>query len=303
MELGLQLNKFEGPGGPAAVGPRFAERVRFSEEAGFSTLWMMDHLFMIQMLGPAEEDILEAFTGLAYAAAATSTIRLGQIVVGITYRHPGLLVKMATTLDVLAGGRTYLGVGAAWFEREHTGYGIPFPHLKERFERLEETLQIALQMWSDNDGPFAGAHYQLAETICNPRPVSAPHPRLMVGGSGEQKTLRMVAQYADACNIGMGGGVEQVAHKLQVLREHCDRLGRDYAAIEKTTLGGILQLSNSGREGTMSGQQAIEVLAKLAALGVDQALIGIAAVDGDESRRILVDEVMPAARNLQVAGR
>jgi F420-dependent oxidoreductase-like protein len=303
MELGLQLNKFDGPGGPAAVGPRFVERVRWAEESGFSTLWMMDHLFMIQALGPAEEDILEVFSALSYAAAITSKIKLGQMVVGITYRNPALLVKMATTLDVLAGGRTYLGVGAAWFEREHTGYGIEFPPLKERFERLEETIQIALQMWSDNNGPYNGAHFQLAETINNPLPLSQPHPSLMIGGSGEQKTLRMVAQYADACNIGASGGVEVVAHKLQVLRDHCERLGRDYATIEKTTLGGILPLSNSGKDGTMSGQQAIDMLGKLADLGVDHAIIGIGMVDAPDSRRILVEEVLPAAKALKVAGR
>ncbi len=197
----------------------------------------MDHWFQMEMLWPAEEPMLEGYTALSFAAAKTERLRFRLLVGGVTYRHPGLLAKTITTLDVLSGGRAELGLGAAWYEREHRGLGVPFPPLRERYERLEETLQICFQMWSDDNGPYAGTHYQLAETLCSPQPVSSPRPRVLIGGGGERKTLRLVAAYADACNII--GDVETVTHKVDVLQRHCDVVGRDFAEIEVTALIGV----------------------------------------------------------------
>ena len=179
--------------------------------------------------------MLEGYTSLGFLAGQTSTISLSLLVTGVTYRHPGLLAKIVTTLDVLSGGRASLGIGAAWYEEEHQGLGVPFPPVAERFERLEETLQICLQMWSDDDGPYTGLHYQLAETLCRPRPISSPRPKILIGGGGEKKTLRLVAQYADACNL-FASSPEEVQHKIEVLARHCEDVGRDPAEIRKTVL-------------------------------------------------------------------
>jgi F420-dependent oxidoreductase-like protein len=196
----------------------------------------MDHWFQMDRMAPAEHPMLEGYTALGFVAGGTDRLRLRLLVGGVTYRHPGLLAKTITTLDVLSSGRAELGLGAAWYEREHVGLGVPFPPLAERFERLEESLQIVLQMWSDDDGAYEGRHYRLAETLCRPRPVSAPRPRIMIGGSGERKTLRLVAQYADACNIF--GDPAVVTHKIDVLRRHCDDIGRDPNEIEVTVIAG-----------------------------------------------------------------
>ena len=198
------------------------------------TLSVMDHWFQMEMMWPAEEPMLEGYTTLSFAAAKTERLRFRMLVGGVTYRHPGLLAKTITTLDVLSGGRAELGLGAAWYEREHLGLGVPFPPLAERYERLEETLQICLQMWSDDNGAFEGKHYRLAETLCVPKPVSSPRPRVLIGGGGERKTLRLVATYADACNII--GDASTVAHKVEVLHRHCEDVGRDPAEIEVTAL-------------------------------------------------------------------
>jgi F420-dependent oxidoreductase-like protein len=192
----------------------------------------------MERAAPADDPMLEGYTALGFVAGRTERLRLRLLVTGITYRHPGLLAKIVTTLDVLSAGRAELGIGAAWYEREHLGLGVPFPPVSERFERLEETLQICLQMWSDDDGAYEGTHYRLAETLCRPMPVSQPRPRILIGGAGEKKTLRLVAQYADACNIF--GGPEMVAQKLDVLRRHCDVLGRDPNEIEVTAMYGNL---------------------------------------------------------------
>jgi F420-dependent oxidoreductase-like protein len=209
---------------------------RAAEEAGVDNLSLMDHYFQLEMLGDVTEPMLEGYTTLGFLAAHTSSVELQLLMTGVTYRHPGLLAKIASTLDVLSGGRAALGLGAAWNEREHLGLGVPFPPLAERFERLEETLQIVRQMWSPDDGPFDGRHYRLAETICSPQPLS--RVPVMVGGQGERKTLRLVAKYADACNVfaGRGSGPEHVAHKLAVLRDWCDREGRRYDEIRRTVL-------------------------------------------------------------------
>jgi F420-dependent oxidoreductase-like protein len=234
MHLDLHVMRFDWAGPPSGIGPGVARISRAAEAIGVQTLSFMDHFFQMQDFAPAEDPMLEGYTALGFVAGVTEKLRLRLLVTGVTYRHPGLLAKTVTTLDVLSGGRAELGLGAAWYEREHRGLGVPFPPLRERFEQLEEALQICLQMWSDDNGAFNGRHYQLAETLCSPAPVSSPRPRIMIGGSGERKTLRLVAQYADACNLF--GPPDTVAHKLDVLRRHCDALGRDIREIEVTAL-------------------------------------------------------------------
>jgi F420-dependent oxidoreductase-like protein len=237
MRLGVHYAGFGHPGGPARIARRLAETARVADEGGVSLLTVMDHWFQMEQLGGPGEPMLEGYTTLGYLAAVTERVRLGLLVTGTTYRHPGLLAKTVSTLDVLTGGRAVLGLGAAWYEREHLGLGVPFPPLAERFDRLEETLQVCRQMWSDENGAFEGRHYRLAETICTPRPLQRPRVPILIGGSGERKTLRLVAQYADACNLfGEDPGV--IRHKLDVLRRHCDDVGRDYAEIEKTVVAG-----------------------------------------------------------------
>ncbi len=240
MKVGVHLLNFGLPGGTAEIAPTMAAACRAAEEAGLDNLSVMDHYFQMEGmgLGDATAPMLEAYTLLGFLAAHTSTIEVQALVTGVTYRHPGLLAKIVTTLDVLSGGRAMLGIGAAWYEREHLGLGVPFPPLSERFERLEETLQIVLQMWSDDDGPYDGEHYRLAETICSPPPLTRPHPPIMIGGSGEQKTLRLVAQYADACNLFArpDTGPQVVKAKLDVLASHCTDAGTDVDRIRKTIL-------------------------------------------------------------------
>ncbi|MBV1688340.1 LLM class F420-dependent oxidoreductase [Novosphingobium sp. G106] len=234
MDMDLHITRFDWAGSPAQIGPGVARLARTAEAVGIKTLSVMDHYFQMEAMAPAEDPMLEGYTTLGFIAGVTERLRMRVLVTGVTYRPPGLLAKIVTTLDVLSGGRAELGLGAAWYEREHKGLGVPFPPVAERFERLEEALQICLQMWGDNDGAFDGRHYQLAETLCRPAPVSSPRPRIMIGGGGERKTLRLVAQYADACNLF--GGPDQVSHKLDVLRRHCDALGRDIREIEVTAL-------------------------------------------------------------------
>jgi F420-dependent oxidoreductase-like protein len=236
MELGIHLINFALPGGPPALAPALAATARAAEEGGCSTFTLMDHWFQMEVMAPAQDPMLEGYTSLGFVAGQTERITLGLMVTGVTYRHPGLVAKIVTTLDVLSGGRAMLGIGAAWYEREHRGLGVPFPPVSERFERLEETLQICQQMWSDDDGPYTGRHYQLAETICAPRPIQQPRPKVLIGGSGERKTLRLVAQYADACNLFAREPAE-IAHKLDVLGRHCVDVGRDPDEIKKTVLG------------------------------------------------------------------
>ena len=235
MKLGIHFVNFTLPGGPEALGSTLSATAQAAEEGGCSTFSVMDHWFQMEQFATSRDPMLEGYTSLGFLAGRTERITLGLLVTGVTYRHPGLLAKIVTTLDVLSGGRAQLGIGAAWYEREHRGLGVPFPPLGERFERLEETLQICRQMWSDDEGPYAGRYYQLAETICSPHPVQRPRPKILVGGSGERKTLRLVAQYADACNL-FARDPAVVAHKLEVLARHCDRAGRDPATIEKTIL-------------------------------------------------------------------
>jgi F420-dependent oxidoreductase-like protein len=299
MRIGLQVPYLTSDGGPEAFGQSFGELAQRAEAAGFDSLWMMDHFFQIPGVGPAEADMLEGWSALAFAAGKTSRIKLGTMVSGVTYRHPGVLVKTATTLDVLSGGRAYLGIGAAWFDREHAGLGVPFPPMRERFERLEETLQVAHQMWSDDNGPYNGKHYQLAETLCVPQPVSRPHPPILIGGVGERKTLRFVAKYADATNISMAlneDGLEIARHKLDVLRQHCEREGRNYDDIEKTVLLTlwIAREPLPQRGAWMSEDQAIAMFERFRSIGVDQCIVNMARVERPETLEFLSERVLPA---------
>ena len=234
MQLDLHISRFDWAGGPDRIGPGVADLAQRAERIGVRTLSFMDHWFQMDWMAPAEDPMLEGYTALGFVAGRCAKLRLRLLVTGVTYRHPGLLAKTVTTLDVVSGGRAELGIGAAWYEREHLGLGVPFPPTAERFERLEEAIQICLQMWSDDNGPFHGQHYQLAATMCSPMPVSVPRPRILIGGSGERKTLRLVAQYADACNII--GPPQEVAKKVDVLKRHCDALDRDPNEIEVTSM-------------------------------------------------------------------
>jgi F420-dependent oxidoreductase-like protein len=246
VKLGLQISEFDWPGGPAMIRPALAEIAGAAEAAGLTSLWTMDHFFQIPYVGPVREPMLEAYTTLGFLAAVTSRIRLGTLVTGVVYRHPGILVRTATTLDILSGGRAILGIGAAWFKREAVGLGVPFPSTAERFERLEETLRIAHQMWSGKVAPFRGEHYQLKETLDRPQPLARPRPPILIGGEGKRKTLRLVAKYADACNVFAYDGPAPVRRKFDVLRRHCDEVGRDYATIERTVLGS-LEIDSKGK--------------------------------------------------------
>ncbi|MBM0233774.1 LLM class F420-dependent oxidoreductase [Micromonospora sp. STR1_7] len=237
MRLGLHYWSYSTPADPATIAPTLAEAASIAEQAGVASFTVMDHFFQMDAVAPAEEPMLEAYTTLGYVAAKTQRMTLGVLVTGVMYRYPGLLAKTVTTLDVLSGGRARLGIGASWYEREQRGLGVPVVPVGERFERLEETLRICLQMWSDDNGPFEGRHYQLAETINSPQPLSRPRPPIMIGGGGEKKTLLLVARYADACNLfGTAAGAGEVARKLDVLREHCAAEGRDYDSIVKTVV-------------------------------------------------------------------
>ena len=233
MEFGIHIADFTWNSGPERLGPALAAHVRNAEAAGIQRITVMDHFWQLPGIGPVEHDMLEAYATLGFIAAHTEKALLHTLVTGVIYREPALLAKAVTTLNVLSGGRVGLGIGAAWNEEESQGLGFAFPPVAERFRQLEETIQICLQMWSDDEGPYDGSVYQLGRTVNSPQAITQPHPYLMIGGSGEKKTLRMVAQYADACNISFS---DQSARKLDVLRGHCDAVGRDYDEIEKTAM-------------------------------------------------------------------
>ena len=302
MKLGLQVPNFTWSNGQGLLGDTFGLIAERAERAGLYSLWVMDHFFQIPVVGPAEHEMLEGWSALAFAAGRTNHIKLGTMVTGVTYRYPGILVKTATTLDVLSHGRAYLGIGAAWNEQEHQGLGVPFPPLAERFERLEEALQIAHQMWSGNEAPYEGKHYQLARPLNSPQPVQKPHPPILIGGTGERKTLRMVAQYGDACNIFARLGHEQLQHKLDVLRDHCAALGRPYEQIEKTTLDTV-HITRDGRNGTLSPTAAIDIFGRLAEMGIDQAIFNMPNVADPEPFDLLATRIVPEVEKIAVAGR
>src|SRR3954469_17070766 len=287
MDLDLHVSRFDWAGGPAGIGPGVAGLARRAEGIGVRTMSFMDHFFQMDWMAPAEHPMLEGYTALGFVAGGTERLRLRLLVTGVTYRHPGLLAKTVTTLDVLSGGRAELGIGAAWYDREHRGLGVPFPPTAERFERLEEAIQICLQMWSAEDGPWPGRHYQLAETLCRPAPVSSPRPRILIGGSGERKTLRLVAQYADACNIF--GDPSVVAHKIDAPRRHCDAVGRDPAEIEVTAMFRNLPA------GAPSVDEVLRAAEEYAAIGVATLVTG---ATGDDPAGWLEQVMGPAMDRL-----
>jgi F420-dependent oxidoreductase-like protein len=290
MKLGVHLVNFSLPGGPATIGPTLAATGRAAEEAGLDNLSFMDHYLQLEFLSAVDDPMLEGYTALGFLAAHTTSVELQLLMTGVTYRHPGLLAKIVSTLDVLSGGRAALGIGAAWYEREHRALGVPFPPLAERFERLEETLQIVRQMWSDDNGTFDGKHYRLAETISSPQPLQQPRPPIMVGGGGERKTLRLVAKYADACNVfaAAGAGTDEVAHKLAVLRDWCEREGRPYGEIRKTVLyNGLVGQDSAG------AAAFVEEMRALADVGVDEVHVMPLRGDPVAFVRSLGDLVVP----------
>ena len=290
MKVGLQIPDFTTPGGPARLGSDLATVARVADDAGFDFLAVMDHFFQIEMLGPPEREMLEAYTTLGFVAAHTSRARLLTLVTGVVYRPPSILAKIVTTLDVLSGGRAWLGIGAAWNEEESRGLGIPFPPVAERFERLEETVQICLQMWRGDDSPYQGTHYQLARPLNSPQALSQPHPPILIGGSGERKTLRLVARYAQACNLFPG---PDLARKLDVLRAHCDAEGRDYDEIEKTCYF-IFDVGEKGERAS----QIVDELGALAETGFQAAIGAVARVWDVTPLEVIGSEVIPAVASL-----
>ncbi|QBD76143.1 LLM class F420-dependent oxidoreductase [Ktedonosporobacter rubrisoli] len=302
MRLGLQIPNFTWPGGPEQLSETYTRIVKQAEQVGFYSLWTMDHVLLPPRIGPIEGEVMEGWNALTFAAALTERIKLGVLVSAVTFRYPGLLVKSATTLDVLSRGRSYFGLGAAWYEEESPAYGIPFPRVKERFERLEETLQIAHQMWSGDERPYAGKHYKLARPLNSPQPLQKPHPPILIAGGGELKTLNLVARYGDACNIFSDGDSLTIRRKLEALREHCETLGRPYEQIEKTTHYTLLNLTADGRDGSFSPAAAIEHFAQLAEQGIDQEIFSVRNVHDPRTFELLA-EIIAAVEKIPVAGR
>lgn len=293
MKIGLQIPNFTWPAGPVQLQSKLAEIACTADACGFASLWVMDHFFQISFIGPPENEMLEGYSTLAFLAGITKNVKLGTLVTGVIYRHPGILVKTITTLDVLSGGRAYLGIGAAWNEQEARGLGVPFPPTTERFKRLEEALQIAKQMWSDNDGPYQGQYYQLAQTLNCPQPLSKPHPPILIGGMGEKKTLRLVARYADACNLYANMGMDTVRARLDVLQQHCEAVGRDYAEIEKTTLGTV-HLAPA----QMSVSDILEQCHALASIGIQHAIFNMPNVHEIKPLEAFGREIIPTVAAL-----
>jgi F420-dependent oxidoreductase-like protein len=290
MKLGLQIPDFTNPGGPTALAEDLAWAARTADEGGFDMVAVMDHFFQIRGVGPAENPMLEAYTTLGYLAAHTRRAQLLTLVTGAVYRQPGLLTKIITTLDVLSNGRAWLGIGAAWNEEESRGLGLDFPPVAERFERLEETLQISLRMWGGDETPYNGRHYHLERPLNSPQSLTRPHPPIMIGGGGEKKTLRLVAQYADATNLFP---TPDLAHKLDVLRQHCDAVGRDYDSIRKS----VYFRFDPGAKGERVNE-TIEQLGQLAGMGFDTAIGQVTGVWERAPLEVICSEVVPAAAGL-----
>ncbi len=290
MKLGLHVSDFTFPGGPARLRDDLTDIAQAAEAAGFDRLSVMDHFFQISFVGPAEHEMLEAYTTLGFLAGRTAQIKLFTMVTGVIYREPALLAKAVSTLDVVSGGRAMLGIGAAWNEEEARGLGFAFPPMGERFERLEEALQIVLQMWSDDESPYHGRHYSLERTLNSPQPLQRPHPPIVIGGSGERKTLRLVAKYGDSCNLF---GHTDLRHKLQVLREHCEREGRNYDDIEKT----VLYNFDAGENGERAAD-LVEPLREFAALGFTEVHGSLRGVSRIAPIEAIGREVIPAVAEL-----
>jgi F420-dependent oxidoreductase-like protein len=294
MNIGLQIPSFKYPGGTAAIRPKLKEIVTTAEESMFYSLWVMDHYYQIKgLFGEAYTDpMMESYTTLGYFAGLTEKAYLGVLVTGVIYRHPAVLMKMVNTLDILSGGRTYLGIGAAWYEDEAKGYGIPYPSTSERFEQLEDNLKLAKAIWSSDETSFEGKHFSAPAITNNPRPLSNPHPSIMIGGTGPKKTLRMVAQYADACNIGDWVGTENMQKALDTLKEHCENLGRDYDAIEKTSLGTV-HLS-----GDDTVDSVINRIKELAEMGFTHAIFNMPDVSEIRPLETFAKEIIPVVAEL-----
>ena len=287
MKIGLQIPSFTWPGGDAAISPTLARITETADAVGFDSLWVMDHFYQIRGVGRPEEPMLEGWSALAFMAAHSSKATLGLMVGGVHYRQAGLWAKAATTLDVLSGGRAYLGIGAAWNEEESHGLGFPMPPLGVRFEMLEETLQIVHSMWQGDRGSeqaFDGRHYQATRLLNSPQAISKPHPRIIVGGGGEQKTLRLVAKYADACNIF--GGPDQLTHKFAVLRERCAEVGRPFEEIERTNLARV-DLSRQ------TPAEIVDGFGTLAEVGVQHVIFNLAEVHDVRNLESLGRDVLP----------
>jgi len=290
VRIGLQIPDFNGAGGAPQLGRKLASVARTADDAGFDSIAVMDHFFQLAMIGPPEQDMLEAYTTLGYLAGCTSRARLLTLVTGAVYRHPGVLAKIVTTLDVLSGGRAWLGIGAAWNEEEARGLGIPFPPVAERFERLEETVRICLQMWEGDESPFNGKYYRLERPLNHPQALSVPHPPIMIGGSGERKTLRLVARYAQACNLFTG---PDLGRKLDVLRAHCEAEGRAFDEIEKT----CYFMFDVGERGERA-REVVDQLGGLAEMGFDMAIGSVAGVWDLRPLEIIGSQVIPAVAGL-----
>jgi F420-dependent oxidoreductase-like protein len=287
VKIGLQIPSFTWPGGDASIGPTLARIAETADAVGFDSLWVMDHFFQIRGVGQAEEPMLEGWSALAFMAAHSKRATLGLMVGGVHYRQAGLWAKAATTLDVLSGGRAYLGIGAAWNEEESRGLGFPMPPLGVRFEMLDETLQIVHEMWQGERGsgkPFEGRHYQAERLLNSPQALSKPHPKIIIGGGGEQKTLRLVAKYADACNIF--GGPAQLTHKFAVLRERCAEIGRPFEEIERTNLARV-DLAQQ------TPSQIVDGFAALAEVGVQHVIFSLTRVDDVRNIEALGRDVVP----------
>jgi F420-dependent oxidoreductase-like protein len=298
MHIGLQLPSFSYPGWPASIAPTLSDIAGEVDEAGFASLWVMDHLFQLPAdsgWGGPDEPMLEAYTTLGFLAHATRRVRVGAMVGAVHFRHPGVLVKAVTTLDVLSGGRAWFGIGAGWYEREAHGLGIPYPSRRDRFTQLEDVLRLAHHAWSGSRTPFEGASVTLPEPLVQPQPISRPHPPIMVGGGGERRTLRLVAQYADACNILVPDPGESRA-KLEVLKRHCDEVGRDYASIEKTAL--VEVDLRSGRE-TAAG--VVRRLREQAAEGIEQAIVNMPDAHDLRQLRTFAAEIIPEVAEVPAA--
>ncbi len=294
MYVGLQIPSFKYPGGTAAIRPKLKEIVTTAEEGGFYSLWVMDHYYQIKgMFGEAYTDpMLEAYSTLGYFAGLTEKAYLGVLVTGVIYRHPAVLMKMMNTVDILAGGRTYFGIGAAWYEDEAIGNGIPYPPTSERFEQLEDNLKLAKALWDSDEIAFEGKHFSAPAVTNNPRPLSRPHPRIMVGGTGPKKTLRMVAEYADACNIGDWVGADNMQKAIDTLKEHCESLGRNYDTIEKTSLCTV-HLS-----GDDTAASVIRRIGELSAMGFTHAIFNMPDVYQITPLETFAKEIIPAAAEL-----
>jgi F420-dependent oxidoreductase-like protein len=289
VKLGLHVSNFTYPNGAPALADDLGRIATMAEDAEFDMLSVMDHVWQIGVIGPPELDMLEAYTALGFLAGRTKRISLLAWVTAVVYREPGLLAKCVSTLDVLSQGRAWLGIGAAWNEEESVGLGLPFPPTRERFERLEEALQIFIQMCSDDDGPYEGQHYKLGRTLNVPQTLSRPHPPILIGGGGERKTLRLVAQYAQACNLFPN----DVGHKLDVLRRHCDEVGRDYDEITKT----VMMPFDVGSNGEKA-DELVERLRPLADLGVTHVHGSLRDVGTFKPIEIMGEKVIPAAATL-----